>query len=118
MQGQVTAPMCAAAAKKIGFDIPVHDWFPPGGACGPMLLDTLFRRTACGPPDCSTRNGRAATLLNDHLERQSEIWGITYWGFDGVVVMDEAVEHRSGEQRTRRRAKPSPRLLDQGWIRC
>jgi asparagine synthase (glutamine-hydrolysing) len=60
---------------KIGFDIPVHDWFR--GVLRPMLLDTLSSEAveASGLFKWSA----VEQLLNDHLERKANL-GYHLWG--------------------------------------
>jgi asparagine synthase (glutamine-hydrolysing) len=60
---------------KIGFDIPVHDWFR--GVLRPMLLDTLSSESvrASGLFKWSA----VEQLLNDHLERKANL-GYHLWG--------------------------------------
>jgi asparagine synthase (glutamine-hydrolysing) len=60
---------------KIGFDIPVHDWFR--GVLRPMLLDTLSSEAveASGLFNWSA----VEQLLNDHLERKANL-GYHLWG--------------------------------------
>jgi len=60
---------------KIGFDIPVHDWFR--GVLRPMLLDTLSED---GVRATGLFNWNAVEqLLNDHLERKANL-GYHLWG--------------------------------------
>jgi asparagine synthase (glutamine-hydrolysing) len=60
---------------KIGFDIPVHDWFR--GVLRPMLLDTLSKEAvrASGLFNWNVME----QLLNDHLERKANL-GYHLWG--------------------------------------
>jgi asparagine synthase (glutamine-hydrolysing) len=60
---------------KIGFDIPVHDWFR--GVLRPMLLDTLSSEAvhASGLFNWSA----VEQLLSDHLERKANL-GYHLWG--------------------------------------
>jgi asparagine synthase (glutamine-hydrolysing) len=60
---------------KIGFDIPVHDWFR--GVLRPMLLDTLSED---GVRATGLFNWNAVEqFLNDHLERKANL-GYHLWG--------------------------------------
>ena len=60
---------------KIGFDIPVHDWFR--GVLRPLLLETISEEAVTGSRlfqwDAVQR------LLNDHLERRANL-GYHLWG--------------------------------------
>ncbi|HYX53169.1 MAG TPA: asparagine synthase (glutamine-hydrolyzing), partial [Candidatus Limnocylindrales bacterium] len=60
---------------KIGFDIPVHDWFR--GVLRPLLLETLSQNevTASG----LFRWSGVRQLLSDHLERRANL-GYHLWG--------------------------------------
>jgi len=60
---------------KIGFDIPVHDWFR--GVLRPMLLDTLSKNAvrASGLFNWNVME----QLLSDHLERKANL-GYHLWG--------------------------------------
>jgi asparagine synthase (glutamine-hydrolysing) len=60
---------------KIGFDIPVHDWFR--GVLQPMLLDTLSE----GAVRASKlfRWSAVERLLRDHMERKANL-GYHLWG--------------------------------------
>jgi asparagine synthase (glutamine-hydrolysing) len=78
MKGRL--PDSTLRRPKVGFDIPIHDWFR--GALKPLLLDTLsgnaissgkmFRWTA------------VESLLREHLERRAN-WGYHLWGL--VVLL-------------------------------
>jgi asparagine synthase (glutamine-hydrolysing) len=60
---------------KIGFDIPVHDWFR--GVLRPMLLDTLSQEAVRAS---GLFNWHAMEqLLTDHLERKANL-GYHLWG--------------------------------------
>src|SRR5882762_37386 len=60
---------------KVGFDIPIHDWFR--GVLKPLLLDTLCEGavTASG----LFRWPAVQRLLREHLERRAN-WGYHLWG--------------------------------------
>jgi asparagine synthase (glutamine-hydrolysing) len=64
------------ARKKIGFDIPAHEWLR--GCLRPLLRDTLFEGTAEHPG--LFRESEVNRLLNDHLARRTnlgyELWGL------------------------------------------
>jgi asparagine synthase (glutamine-hydrolysing) len=60
---------------KIGFDIPVHDWFR--GALQPMLLDTLSEEAVRSSE--LFRWSAVERLLRDHLERRANL-GYHLWG--------------------------------------
>jgi asparagine synthase (glutamine-hydrolysing) len=68
-------PPQVLSRPKIGFDIPVHDWFR--GVLRPMLLDTLSSESvrASGLFKWSA----VEQLLNDHLERTANL-GYHLWG--------------------------------------
>ena len=60
---------------KIGFDIPIHDWFR--GALRPLLLDTLHERAV-------NESGLfhwpvLECLLDQHMQRRTN-WGYHLWG--------------------------------------
>lgn len=61
--------------KKVGFDIPAHDWFR--GALKPLLLDTL---TECAVRDSGVfRWDGVNHIIKQHLERR-ESFGYHLWG--------------------------------------
>jgi len=68
-------PRSVLHRPKIGFDIPIHEWFR--GVLRPLLVDTLSEETvtASGLFDwpCVRR------LLDDHLERRANL-GYHLWG--------------------------------------
>jgi asparagine synthase (glutamine-hydrolysing) len=68
-------PPNVLSRPKIGFDIPVHDWFR--GVLRPMLLDTLSeeRVRASGLFNWNA----VEQLLGDHLERKANL-GYHLWG--------------------------------------
>ena len=68
-------PPSVLRRPKIGFDIPVHDWFR--GVLRPMLLDTLSEE-AVGASDLF-RWSAVERLLRDHLERKANL-GYHLWG--------------------------------------
>ncbi len=68
-------PPSVLRRPKIGFDIPVHDWFR--SVLRPMLLDTLSQENvrATGLFQWSA----VERLLSDHLERRANL-GYHLWG--------------------------------------
>jgi asparagine synthase (glutamine-hydrolysing) len=60
---------------KIGFDIPVHDWFR--GVLQPILLDTLSEETIRAS-ELFNWHG-VERLVRDHLERKANL-GYHLWG--------------------------------------
>jgi asparagine synthase (glutamine-hydrolysing) len=69
-------PISIVRRKKVGFDIPTHDWLR--GALKPLLLDTITE-------DAVKRTGifrweGVQRLLKDHLERRTNrgyhLWGL------------------------------------------
>ena len=100
-------PPTVLRGPKIGFDIPVHDWFR--GVLRPLLLETLsedairasalFRWTA------------VERLLNDHLERKENL-GYHLWGLMVLLLWMKQWNVGLG----RREPAPSeavPTVLDQ-----
>jgi asparagine synthase (glutamine-hydrolysing) len=73
MRGKL--PSSILERKKVGFDVPAHDWFR--GALRPLLLDTLTPETvnASGLFDYS----RLQSLIHDHMERRVNV-GYQLWG--------------------------------------
>jgi asparagine synthase (glutamine-hydrolysing) len=72
---QEKLPPNILSRPKIGFDIPVHDWFR--GVLRPMLLDTLSEEAVRAS---GLFNWHAMEqLLNDHLERKANL-GYHLWG--------------------------------------
>lgn len=68
-------PRAVLQRPKVGFDIPIHDWFR--GALKPLLLDTLTQ-------DSVTRTGlfqwpALRQCLSDHMERKANL-GYHLWG--------------------------------------
>ena len=58
---------------KIGFDIPVHDWFR--GVLRPMLLDTLSEEAVRAS---GLFNWNAWSNCSPIIWSEKRIWGITY----------------------------------------
>jgi len=66
---------------KVGFDIPVHDWFR--GGLKPLLLDTL-----CEEAVLASRLFRWPAVerpLREHLERRAN-WGYHLWGLMVLLI--------------------------------
>jgi asparagine synthase (glutamine-hydrolysing) len=60
---------------KVGFDIPVHDWFR--GVLRPLLLETISEEAVTGSRLFQWDGVKR--LLNDHLERRANL-GYHLWG--------------------------------------
>jgi asparagine synthase (glutamine-hydrolysing) len=78
MKGRL--PDSTLRRPKVGFDIPIHDWFR--GALKSLLLDTL-----CEEAVSSSKLFRwtaVERLLREHLERRAN-WGYHLWGL--VVLL-------------------------------
>lgn len=73
MRGKL--PASILERKKVGFDVPAHDWFR--GALRPLLLDTLTPEAvnAYGLFDYSCLQ----SLIRDHMERRVNV-GYQLWG--------------------------------------
>ena len=69
-----TLPTAILRRPKIGFDIPIHDWFR--GVLRPLLLDTLSPEAVSA---AGLRWPAVARLINDHLERRANL-GYHLWG--------------------------------------
>ena len=68
-------PPAILRRKKVGFDIPIHEWFR--GVLRPLLLDTLNESTV-------SQSGlfhwpSVNKLINEHLDRKAN-WGYHLWG--------------------------------------
>jgi len=66
---------------KVGFDIPIHQWFR--GVLRPLLLDTLNEQTV-------TDSGlfywpHVQRLINEHLDRKAN-WGYHLWGLTTLML--------------------------------
>jgi asparagine synthase (glutamine-hydrolysing) len=66
---------------KVGFDIPIHEWFR--GALRPLLLDTLSESAV-------TESGlfhwsEVRRLIGEHLERKAN-WGYHLWGLVTLLL--------------------------------
>jgi asparagine synthase (glutamine-hydrolysing) len=93
--------------QKIGFDIPVHDWFR--SVLRPMLLDTLSE-DAVRATGLFNRNAMEQ-LLNAHLERKANL-GYHLWGLMVLLLWMKQWNVGLGSSE----AAPSesvPTLLDQ-----
>ena len=79
MKGRL--PSSTLRRPKVGFDIPIHDWFR--GALKPLLLDTL-----CEDAVSSRKLFRWTAvehLLREHLERRAN-WGYHLWGLVILLI--------------------------------
>lgn len=68
-------PKSTLQKPKIGFDIPVHDWFR--GVLKPLLLDTVSEK-AVSESNLFDWSG-VERLLREHMERRAN-WGYHLWG--------------------------------------
>jgi asparagine synthase (glutamine-hydrolysing) len=73
MKGKL--PPLILRRKKVGFDIPVHEWLR--GALKSLLLDTITERTVAETE--LFRWPAVQSLIEDHLERRAN-WGYHLWG--------------------------------------
>ena len=73
MKGKL--PSSILNRKKVGFDVPAHDWFR--GVLRPLLYDTLTPAAvrASGIFDYSS----VQSLIRDHTERRANV-GYHLWG--------------------------------------
>jgi asparagine synthase (glutamine-hydrolysing) len=74
-------PPSVLRRPKIGFDIPIHEWFR--GVLRPLLLDTLNERAV-------TESGlfhwpAVRRLIDDHLDRKAN-WGYHLWGLVTLIL--------------------------------
>jgi asparagine synthase (glutamine-hydrolysing) len=67
-------PASILRRKKIGFDIPAHDWLR--GALKPLLLDTVTENTV---RETGFRWLGIEAILKEHLNREAN-WGYHLWG--------------------------------------
>jgi len=73
MRGKL--PKSTLQKPKVGFDIPIHDWFR--GVLKPLLLDTVSERAVA---DSNLFDWRGIDrLLQAHMERRAN-WGYHLWG--------------------------------------
>jgi asparagine synthase (glutamine-hydrolysing) len=96
-------PSLVLRRPKLGFDIPIHDWFR--GVLRPLLLDTL-----CEEAVSSSKLFRwhaIERLLSEHLERRAN-WGYHLWGLMVLFMWMKRwkIELTSGEM-----AAPSPLVV-------
>lgn len=68
-------PTSILRRKKVGFDIPAHEWLR--GALRPLLLDTLTKEAV--EATCFLRWQGIESILKDHLDRRAN-WGYQLWG--------------------------------------
>jgi asparagine synthase (glutamine-hydrolysing) len=79
MQGKL--PPAVLCRPKIGFDVPIHDWFR--GVLRPLLLDTLSQRVVS-----ATRLFHwpaVEQLVSEHLERRANV-GYHLWGLMVLLI--------------------------------
>ena len=74
-------PPAVLRRPKVGFDIPIHEWFR--GVLRPLLLDTLSERAV-------TESGlfhwpAVRRLIDDHLGRKAN-WGYHLWGMVTLIL--------------------------------
>jgi asparagine synthase (glutamine-hydrolysing) len=74
-------PSSVLSRPKIGFDIPIHEWFR--GVLRPLLLETLSRENveASGLFDWQV----VRRLVKDHLERRANV-GYHLWGLVVLLI--------------------------------
>jgi len=104
MQDQL--PPNVMRRPKIGFDIPVHDWFR--GVLRPLLLETLSPEAVS-----STRLfhwDAVERLINDHLERRANL-GYHLWGL--MVLLLWMRQWKIGPPETEMPSVEATPLLDQ-----
>jgi asparagine synthase (glutamine-hydrolysing) len=73
MKGKL--PPAILRRKKVGFDIPAHDWFR--GVLKPLLLDTLTEQSVRGSQIFRWEGVQA--VIKRHMERR-ESYGYHLWG--------------------------------------
>ena len=74
-------PPAVLRRPKVGFDIPIHEWFR--GVLRPLLLDTLSEKAV-------TESGlfhwpAVRRLIDDHLGRKAN-WGYHLWGMVTLIL--------------------------------
>lgn len=74
-------PNLTLQRPKIGFDIPIHDWFR--GVLRPLLLDTLCEEAVSASK--LFRWSAIDRLLREHLERRAN-WGYHLWGLTVLLI--------------------------------
>jgi len=67
--------------SKVGFDIPIHEWFR--GVLRPLLMDTLspeaLRRSSLFAPSA------VGQIIHEHMKRKTN-WGYHLWGLMTVLL--------------------------------
>ena len=79
MRGKL--PDSTLRRPKIGFDIPIHDWFR--GVLRPLLLDTLCEEAVSASK--LFHWPAVEGLLREHLERRAN-WGYHLWGLTVLLI--------------------------------
>jgi asparagine synthase (glutamine-hydrolysing) len=79
MKGKL--PASVLRRPKIGFDIPIHDWFR--GALRPMLLDTLSEDAVKATK--LFHWPAVERLVHEHLARKTN-WGYHLWGLMTLLI--------------------------------
>jgi asparagine synthase (glutamine-hydrolysing) len=74
-------PRAVLRRPKIGFDIPIHDWFR--GALRPLLLDTLTEEAVSASKLFHWPTVKR--LLHQHLERRANL-GYHLWGLMTLLI--------------------------------
>jgi asparagine synthase (glutamine-hydrolysing) len=74
-------PQDVLQRPKIGFDIPIHEWFR--GVLRPLLLDTLSERAICESGLFEWPAVRR--LIDQHLDRKAN-WGYHLWGLMTLLL--------------------------------
>ena len=103
-------PQSVLRRPKIGFDIPIHEWFR--GVLRPLLLETLSEEAITSSQLFSWPYVRH--LLDEHLERKANL-GYHLWGLLVLFIwmkrwnIETAVEESEA-------AKPLARGSWRGWI--
>jgi asparagine synthase (glutamine-hydrolysing) len=92
---------------KIGFDIPVHDWFR--GVLQPMLLDTLSEEAVRASE--LFRWSAIERLLRDHMERRANL-GYHLWGLMVLLLWMKQWKIEPGSRETMP-DEAVPAVLDQ-----
>jgi asparagine synthase (glutamine-hydrolysing) len=74
-------PPAVLSRPKVGFDIPIHEWFR--GVLRPLLLDTLSESavSASGLFEWPA----VERLIHEHLERKAN-WGYHLWGLTTLIL--------------------------------
>src|SRR5450631_1910855 len=74
-------PPAVLRRPKVGFDIPIHEWFR--GILRPLLLDTLTQRAI--EQSGILRWPAVNQLIQEHLDRKAN-WGYHLWGLMTLVL--------------------------------